>query len=79
MLILSSDIALNYESHVKSFCVVCLLLSFSLVIVLAYIHIFILLTPFNSLPPGNFFILFCRLLIFFRINFFRKNSFWNTI
>ena len=27
---------------------------------------------FNSLPPGNLFPLFCRLLIFFKINFFEK-------
>ena len=27
---------------------------------------------FNSLPPGNFFMLFCFLLIFFKFNFFEK-------
>ena len=26
----------------------------------------------NSLPPGKFFYVFCRLLIFFKINFFQK-------
>ena len=26
----------------------------------------------NPLPPGKFFMLFCRLLIFFKINFFEK-------
>ena len=31
----------------------------------------------NSLPPGNFFINFCRLLIFFKI-IFLKNSFRNN-
>ena len=35
---------------------------------------------FNSLPPTKFFPAFCRLLIFFfKIHFFRKNSFRNTI
>ena len=32
----------------------------------------------NSLPTGKFFMLFCRLLIFFKINFL-KNSFRNII
>ena len=34
---------------------------------------------FNSLHPGYFHILFCRLLIFFKINFFRKVLSGNTI
>ena len=32
----------------------------------------------NSLPPGKFFMPFCRLLIIVKINFF-QNSFRNTI
>ena len=31
-----------------------------------------LLVTFNSLPPEKLFILFCRLLFFFKINFFEK-------
>ena len=31
-----------------------------------------------TLPPEKFFMLFCRLLIFFKVNF-SKNSFRNTI
>ena len=35
-------------------------------------------TTLNALPPGKFCMLFCRRLIFFKINFL-KNSFRNTI
>ena len=35
-------------------------------------------SSFNSLPPGKFCMLFCRLLIFFKSTFL-KNSFRNTI
>ena len=33
----------------------------------------------NVLPTGQFSMLFCRLLIFFQIQYFLKNSFRNTI
>ena len=39
-----------------------------------YVHLVL-----NSLPTGTFFMIFCRLLIFFSKSTFLKNSFRNTI
>ena len=45
-----------------------------------HLHLHIHHSPIiNTLPTGKFFMLFCRLLTFFKINFFKKNSFRNTI
>ena len=56
---------------------ICTLFLFYLIELVGYMDILYL--ALNSLPPGKFFMLFCRLLILFSKPTFKKRPFKNTI